>query len=314
MAISAYAGVSLTKAKSYMPASGTAKDTFLEDEILRWTREIERHLGRRLVFRAPTETSENAIVNGVSWTTGVIAVANQPTSPGRTLVVTWTAATAGTLTVTGTVGGVAGITEVFDSANGLTQYGVKFFSAISAAAAAGATGGGTVTVRPSKGYVEYHTPQPFARMPHVLRAREFPILYVGDLNEDPDRTFGSTTTLVEGTGFETVDRELLVRTSGKLPIKWALGYRSVKVCYSAGYFTTVNVPAEIQSVLCELVAWSYRHSQWGQQGLTSGSDSTGTFVLSGPPMITSEMAARLRDFKVQDVCPTGSRDFDLEAA
>lgn len=310
MTIAAYSAVTRAQVKAYGPLSGTALDDFIDAECVRWTREVERFLGRRLVFRAPT-ANEALISTSQAFDTSV-SVDNQPTAPGRTLVVTFATASAGTLTVTGTVAGVAGTTEVFDAANGSTQYGVKFFTNI--ATIVGSGGSGNLTIAPSEGYIEYHSPTQYARYPTRLRMRDWPVRQVLDVNEDSTLVYGSGTSLVLGAGYTLYDREYLVRSDGSQPVSWTVGSRSVRVIYSAGYFTVANVPPEIQSVILELIVWSIRHSQRGMQGTASGTDGTGTFVFaSGPPFITEVMAGRLRDHKNPDTS-SASRDFDEEAA
>lgn len=315
MTIAAYAAVTRAQVKAYGPFSGTALDAFIDEECGRWTREVERFLGRRLVYRAPTE-DDDSILTATAWATSTPAPTGQPTAPGRTLVVTFpSTATAGILTVTGTVAGVLGVTEAFDVTTGpLTLYGVKFFTAVSGIAITGASGTGNVKVGTSVGLVEYHSPSQYSRSPSRLRAADWPIRQVADLNEDSTGVYDAGTGLVFGTSYTLYDRQYLVRSDGGQPVSWTVGSRSVRVIYSAGYFTVANVPPEIQSVILELIVWNIRHTQRGMQGTASGTDGTGTFVFqSGPPFITEVMAGRLRDHKNPDTS-SASRDFDEEAA
>lgn len=305
--------ITLDELKRYAPARGSAKDVELAEAIAFASREIEEHLDRRIVFRAPTE-SANSIRTTTNWTDGAPAVSAQPAA-ARTLVVNWSGTPkAGTLTVTGTVAGVAGVTEVFDVVNGLAQYGVKFFTAISALAIANATSvdsaSATLTIGTSLGYIEYHN----ACGPR-FRPYEYPIRSAGEANEDVALTHGTSTALVQGTDYAVHERKYFTRLYSGLPLGWLPGWRVVKVRYSAGYFTVANVPADIKAVCKELAAWHFRYSENKEQGAQSINDGTGTRTFFGPPMLTEGMKGRLAKHIREDCFDrTGERDFDLEAA
>jgi hypothetical protein len=305
--------ITLDEFKRHYPLAGTAQDVYAREAITGASRVIEHYLQRRLVYRAPGEDPENDnIVVAVTYANGPLTVEGQPGPGGRTLIVTLTTATAGTITVTGTVSGVPGTTEVFDAANGLVQHGVKFFTAISGIIVAGAGGGGQVKVGSSAGYIEYHSPRYGAE----IKALEWPIRQVAEVNEDLSLVFGASTVLVETTDYEIrKERRALARVSGRLAFPWLIGHRVVRLTYSAGYFGTASVPRDIKEVACRLSAWGFREALKSEPGMASGSNATGSFVFSGPAMLTTGMKAQLDPYLRPDLFDwTGERDFDLEAA
>jgi hypothetical protein len=104
---------------------GTSKDSAMRAALARASREVEQACGRRLVYRAPPEVVGSAnVLPSTAFANGAVAGVVQPNSAGRTLIVTFgSGITAGVLTVTGTVAGVAGTARDFDVANGLVQHG-----------------------------------------------------------------------------------------------------------------------------------------------------------------------------------------------
>lgn len=331
MALS-YSLITLAELKAWMPLTGNAADAVLDTVRSTATRMIEGYLGRRIIFRAPG-SGENAVLSAFAWPTGAgaPAVSNQPNSAGRTLIVTWTTATAGTITITGTVGGVAGITETFDVANGLVQFGVKFFTAVSTIAIANGAGVGTVAITTSLGYVEYHSrpsgtgqiygsyrnygTEGYIRRAQQLYTRERPILNVLEVNEDPNRTFGASTKLVENTDF-IVSRQdgRLLRWMGGVPAFWPCEQRVVRDTYSAGYFTVANVPYDLKDVCLRLSDRIY--SEKGREGATSYTDAAGTVTRLGPAFLTDPMREQLAEYRrhIYDPSQTAEWDFDEEAA
>jgi len=295
--------------KRVVPAGGTAKDTELAEACTRASLQLEHRYDRRFVYRAPG-SGEAVVVNAQNWADGAIAKANDPNAAGRTLIIAWETATGGTLTVTGTVAGVAGVTEVFDAANGKLQHGVKFFTAISAIVAAAAAGAGKVTVTTSLGYVEYHTPYSACSEIH---SSEWPIQQVVEVNEDLNRIYGTTTALVAGTDYVVRERRRIARISNLLDFPFLAGYRTVKDRLSAGYFTTGSVPQDLKNEAAAVAAWIYRYNTSGRQGLESGSEAQGSFVLAGPPMVTSGQDVALGFYIRPEFERTWERDFDLEA-
>ena len=306
--------ITLEELTRYHPISGPGRDDFLRECIARASRRIEQYLDRRIVYRAPGEVEGNGnIVASATCTNGALTVAAQPGSGGRTLIVTFDGSvTSGTVTVTGTVAGTAGVTEVFDSAAGRIQHGVKFFTAISGAAVTGATGDGTVKVGSSQGYIEFHTPYPGA---FEIKTLEWPVRQVREVNEDVAATYTAATALTEGTAFQVrKERRRIARVSGQLEFAWLSAYRSVRLIYSAGYFTAASVPDDIKEVACALAAWIYREADRMHPGLQSGSDATGSFVSIGPAMLTTGMKEKLDAYNRGEFERTGERDWDLEAA
>jgi hypothetical protein len=313
MALPTHALVTLAELKSFMPTQGTGKDAQLERAIDCASRDIEEDGvgGRRLRWRAPTEDPD-AIYSG-TWSTGTPAPSGQPSSAGRFAVITFPAtATTGTVTITGTVGGVAGVTEAFDAVNGLLQYGLKPFTAVAALAIAGGSGTGTVKVGTSLGYVELYSPGGCEITPI-----EWPIRYVAEVNEDLARVFAAATALA-ATQYEirepsSIGRRI-ARVSGHLDFPFLSGYRAVKARLSAGYQTTAEVPSKIKGVCLELAAWYFQYSEGKEYGMASRTDALGTVTRTGPPMLTMGMKDRLSAYLRAEFESTAQRDFDLEAA
>jgi hypothetical protein len=317
-----YAQVSLTELKAFMGVAGDTKDQELEGCIALASQDVEEEGlgGRRVVYRGPIESLVNVmaqatLANGDS----VPAIAGQPNSSGRTLVVTKVDAdrgiSAGTLTVTGTVGGVAGSTETFDLTAGNELHGVKFFTAISALAltgVAGAGGGDSLKIGTSPGYTEFYSPCDTSEITPI----EWPIQNVIEVNEDINRTFPTTTALTAVTQYEIREgssaRRRIARVSSSLDFGFYSGYRVVRVRYSAGYKTQATVPQKIKSVCLELAAWYFQHSDRRQYGLTSISDATGSRSFSGPPVMTSGLSGRLAAYVRPEFEMTADRDFVLE--
>lgn len=315
MALLSYSLATLAELKSYLPIQSTGKDPELERALGLSTEDIEAATGRRLIYRAPTATSESVIVNAQAFIAGGIAVANQPNSGGRTLVVTFSIAGNGTVTVTGTVGGVAGQTEAFDAVDGKLQYGVKFFTAISAVTGANppSSSPGTVNIALSQGYIEFYSP-----MGSEITPIEWPVRYVAEVNEDMNRTFAAATALTAGFSYEIRQPSSPLRAIARIysgfDYAFYCGFRVVKGRLSAGFKGPSEVPLNIKGVCLELAAWYHKHSEGGQYGLSSQSDAMGNRSFSGPPMLTDGMLSRLRGEVRPEFDQVAERDFDLRAA
>ena len=284
--------------------------------------QIEEMCDRRFVYRAPPEIqgSANIVAEVTLLGASNLTVLGDPTAPGRTLIVTKTDAdgsvTAGLLTVTGTVAGVAGVNEVFDLALGPVLHGVKFFTAISAAALSGVVGAAAadmVKIGTSLGSVEYHSP---CRGSSKLLTLERPLRQVLEVNEDIDRAYGSTTVLVAGTGYQVRDSEMghLVRLSSSFESYWAPGYRPIRLLYSAGYFTSANVPLAVKEVCLRLAAMMCREQQGKTWGLSGQSNPEGNWQRFDPVGLTEAMQQSLGPHMRARINLTGERDWDLEAA
>lgn len=321
MALKVYSLASLAEIKQRFPIQGTTKDDALEQVLGAASLAIERYLDRRLIFRAPLEvpTADNTVLE-VPIVDGALAIASQPNASGRTFVVTVTDAnrtiTAGKVTITGTVAGVAGVTEVFDLVNGLVQQGVKFFTAVSTIQVSGMAGqeaADKVKIGTSLGYVEYHTVWPGDC---YLFALERPIQQVAEVNEDVMRAYGVSTKLVEGTDFEvSVQLGRLTRVSARLPWLWWGDYRAVKLVYSAGYQNRSLVSADVKDVAMRLAALLYQEAMKEQLGRSGMSDPSGNWTRFGPSTLTNEMKAELSPhIRAEIFHRTGERDFDPEAA
>lgn len=306
--------ITLADLKASTGLQGNAKDGVLPLSITAASRWIENVVGRRLVYRAPA-TTEAAVLAAQAWATGALVVGAPPNAAGRTLVVTFSSASAGVLTVTGTVGGQAGVTETFDAANGLVQHGLKFFTAVASAAATGAAGGGTVTVKTSQGYTEFH--RAYCDDPAVIYPLEWPVQNVLEVNEDTGRSFGASTRLVAGTDYvleHGEDGDRLIRLSSALPTPWSDGWRPIRQLTSAGY-TVATVPAEAKDVCRRLAKLLHDEISKGLLEIASGSNALGNWSRFGPARLTREMSAALAPLKRRRFgAETGVRDFDLEAA
>lgn len=322
MALASYAQVTLAELKRYITAKGSTKDQELEDAIALASEDTEDALGgRRVVYRGPIEDDDNVmasatLANGDSTPT----IAGQPNSAGRTLVVTRVDAdrglTQGTLTVTGTVAGVAGVTEAFDLTDGDELHGVKFFTAVSGLALTGVAGSGegnTLRIGTSPGYTEYHSPCDSS----VITPMEWPIQNVAEVNEDVNRTFPTATALTTAQ-YEIREpysaRRRVARVSSSLDFAFYSGYRVVKLRYSGGYRTQASVPSKIKAVCQELAAWYFQHADRKQFGLSASTDASGSRTFSGPPIITSGLRGRLAAYVRPEFAVTAERDFSLEAS
>jgi hypothetical protein len=324
MALPAYAQVTLAEFKRYAPLMSTGKDTECEEAIARASLRVEQEGlgGRRVVYRGPAEVegAGNIVASRTLADETVPGGAlTQPSSEGRTLIVTVTDAdrsvTAGTVTVTGTVGGVAAQTEVFDlAAGGLVQHGVKFFTAISSivVAVTNEGAGDTLKIGSSVGMTEFYSP--YGGCSEVVPI-EWPILYVAELREDVSRTFPASSALTEGTHFEirrrSTNQRALARISGAISFPFYSGYRVVRGRMSCGYRSAAAVPQAIKDVCLHLGAWDLFHSLGRQYGLSSVSDAAGNRSFSGPPMLTTGMKEALDAYRRPEFGLTAERDFDL---
>lgn len=322
MALPAYAQATIAEFKRFAMFTGTDRDDAIEEAIARASLDVEEEGlgGRRVVYRGPIEDDNNIVASADLTNTPVLTVAGQPNSAGRTLIVTKTdtlrVLTAGTLTVTGTVGGTVGVTEVFDLMAGNELHGIKFFTAVSAAAltdVAPASGTKTIKVGTSEGYTEFYSPNECAEVTPI----EWPLQNVHEVAEDINRVFGSTTVLTVTTQYEVRNpstvRRRIVRVSNFTEFPFYSGYRVVRARMSAGYRTSASVPQKIKGVCLELAAWHFSHSESKQFGLSSVSDGMGSRSFSGPPVVTAGMKDRLATYLRSEFCLTGERDFALEA-
>jgi hypothetical protein len=313
--------ITLADLKTWIPLTGTGRDSVLKLFITAASRALETELGRRFRYRAPPEVEGAAnIVAEAVIADGNLTIASQPNAAGRTLIVTVTDAnnsiTAGTVTATGTVGGVAGVTEVFDLALGLEQHGLKFFTALTGLSVAGLAGQAVadkVKVGSSLGYVDYHKPDGGPELPSL----EWPVRNILELNEDAARDFGSSTKLVADTDYLVTRRsegDFLIRLSSKLPTAWESGWRSIKQVYSAGY-SAGNVPEDLKDACRRLVQLLYEEIAKDRLGMSGVSDSLGNWTRFAASGITREMRRQLQGFyRNRFGADTAERDFDLEAA
>lgn len=298
---------SLTELTRYVPsiASEPSAEPLLTDIAGAVADDIESYLERRIVYRAPTE-DDDAIYSG-TYTNGTPAPTGQPSGIGRTLVVAFpSTATAGTLTVTGTVAGVAGTVRTFNVTDGLTQHGLDFWSAISGLSIASAAGGGTIKVGTSEGYIEYHSPS--GSEPDLF-PMEMPIYQIAAVYEDSTRAY---TTALASTSYLASGRRRLTRLSSSLISTWMAGYRAVKLVHSAGYLAG-SVPDKIKRAALRLAALYYRESVKGEIEVASGSNALGVWSRLGSATLSKELQWDIESER-RFAPRTGERDFDERAA
>jgi hypothetical protein len=323
MALLPYCLASLAELKAFLPAAGGAKDDEFELALARASRRVEEYVDRRLIYRAPAgEASTDVIVAEVALSPSLttLTILNQPNSAGRTVKVIITdpaRSVKGTLTVTGTVAGVAGVTEVFNLASGGNLYGTKFFTGSLTAACSGITDTSTgdfLKLVACPGYTEFHHSDGGS----VIQPLEWPIRQVVEVNEDTNGVFGTTTALTLTTDYvvrepSSIGRKI-TRVSGSLDYPFYAGYRVVKVRYSAGYFTRANVPEDIKGVVKRLAASFYNEANKGQIELASGSNALGSWSRFGPAELTVADKEALAPYLRGSFDRTCERDWDLDAA
>ena len=316
MALPAYALATVSDLRSEVSAGSGGADTLLERIIRRVSRRTENRVlrGRRVIYRAPIEVAA-LVVASILPANGGLAIANQP-GGARTLAITITDAdrsiTAGTLTVTGTVDGVAGQTETFDLGAGVSElHGVKFFTAVSAAAIAGLVGAvdpDRIQVGTSKGYIEYFSPRGCVRQ---LRSIDWPIQYVAEVNEDLARLYAAGTALVAGSDYllNARDGELTRLCPGTYGEGfWTYGPRTVRMTSSAGYAGLASVPEDITGFVLEASAAVFREITDRRQGVTDESNQITGHVARAIARITDDMAEDLAEYRAARYAPLPERE------
>jgi hypothetical protein len=319
--------ITLDEFKAYAPVTGSGSDARLRSLISVYSRAIEAELGRRIRYRAPAELAGAAnIVAAVAIANGAQVLAAQPDSLGRTLIITIYdpnhSISAGTVTVTGTLDGVAGATEVVTiiemdrTTDGWVHYSTKVVTALTSvavAALAGNVAADTLSVGTSLGYVEYHTRRPSE--PCDLWAMEWPLISVIEVNEDSNRVFGAGTRLVAGTDYvATSHNGRVARLSSALRWSWSPGWRAVKKETVAG-FTRAGVPAELKDACCQAVTMGHDQAVANRVGVRSVSDATGNWTRFSGYQLTPEIREQIAHLRRRRYgAETGERDWDLEAA
>ena len=337
-----HALATLADLKRRYPMAGNTLDGALEDAISEASANVELEVARRIVFRAPTEDDDGIVasvaVPQVAGTTHLVA-AGSPSTDGRVIVVTVTdpsrilLATGITvvLTITGTVAGVAGVTEVFDLCQGVsTLYGTKFFTAVSArdlVVTGTPAAGATIKVGTSLGYVDYSTPQTWRTSD--LWLPEWPARQILSLHEDTNRIYDAASLLTEDTDF-LISGDFAGRPRGILQrigwsnsvgmissnglAYWRASYRAQRLVCSAGYFTVANVPATLKAIVLRAALTVYQREQHGALGITGESDATGNRTYYAPAGISDADREKLRGLTNYDRERVWERAFDLEAA
>lgn len=321
--------ISLSDLSTYKSKPGSSRDQALALFITAASRAIENHLGRRIRYRGPVEVEGAANIVASRPFSGEIIPSGsitQPNAAGRTLIVTVTdvdlGVSGGLVTVTGTVGGQAGQTEVFNLSRGLRHHGLKFFSAISSIVVSDPSGAGTgdlLKIGSSVGYTEEHTRDP--NDPCVCQPIEWPVRNILEVNEDAARAFGVTTKLTSGTDYFLVradtqrqERSSLLRLSSALPTAWAGGWRANKLVLASGY-SAGEVPADLSDVARRLVTLLDDEVAKGRLGMSSVSDAIGNYTRFAAAGLTPEMRRQLEPYRRRSFgFETGERDWDLEEA
>jgi hypothetical protein len=315
-----FALVTLAELKEIFPVSSTGRDDAFRNAINRASRWCEEQASRRFVFRAPT-VSATAIIAAIT-ADGAQAIAGSPPAPGGTLVVYKPAAlTGGTLVVTGTVGGVEGVTETFDLSLEVSAiYGVKGFTNVASATVAGRQGSGTATVGYSLAYVDYFTPD---RCATELWLVDYPVQQVLAVHEDATRAYGSDTLLAEGTDFLVTGgqvsrhRGVLQRTSSATSglAAWLSAFRAQRVIHSAGYFTVANVPQGLKSIAARLARFYFDQEQGeSSQDVAQETDSMGSRTRVSRKEFMAAIREDLEEYVNHGYPVDAIRDWDQEAA
>lgn len=317
--MAAHDQITVADLKAFAPLVGNGRDAVLQRYVSTASKMIEDDLGRRLRFRAPAEAVSD-LVASILPADGALTIANQPNAAGRTVFVELTdddsSVRAGQVTLTGTVEGVAGVTESITLAPG-KQHGLKFFTALSNAVVsgvAGAVGADRIRIGTTVGYVEYHTPD--CADPCLLPL-EWPVAQLLEVNEDAARVHGTSTRLVSGTDYLLTRKsggDGLVRMSSLLPRAWMSGWRSTKLTLSAGY-SMATMPDQVRDVCRRLALLLYDEIENKRLGMSGRSDAQGNWTRFAPSMLTPEMHLALGSLRrYRYGSDTGERDFDLEAA
>lgn len=119
-----------------------------------------------------------------------------------------------------------------------------------------------------------------------LYVSEWPIISVTTLHEDDSwpRAYGAGALLVEGTDFETVKRDGIIRRLGSGgPQLWKPGSRIVKLVYKAGYRNTdslpaagIDIPQDLKLAALFVASSIFKESDRQRWGVSAVTDAVGT--------------------------------------
>jgi hypothetical protein len=315
--LQAYSLASLSDFRDTLNIKGSDRYDIAERAIATASRLIETETGYRLRYRAPEEVSGAAnLVASATLANGALSVAAQPDSAGRTVVLslvdTARLVSDGTVTVTGTVGGTAGQTEVFQLADGPRQHGRKFFSAVSAVTVAGYTTASnavrTIKLGTSVGMTEYHTLGSARSRINLLER----IYAIAEVNEDYDRLYAAATALTTSQ-YEIVGTRTLQRVLDRLPDSWETGYRAIKVRYSGGFGGISTLPSDLVDICIRVAGPIYQEWTRGTLGVQSQSDQLGNFTRWSSARLSDDIKSDLAPYRRGDIFDsTGERDFELD--
>jgi hypothetical protein len=159
---------------------------------------------------------------------------------------------------------------------------------------------------------EYHSFDP-AGADSELFTLEWPIVSVTSIHEDTNRGYGSDYLLTENTDYivnKPKGKITRVHSASEGTRTWDLGFRSVKVIYTAGYADIASIPSDIKSVCLRYITEVYREVVRNMGNIVSTSDALGTVTRIGPAMLTSGMLRDLNPYRDdgRGFYSTGERD------
>lgn len=153
---------------------------------------------------------------------------------------------------------------------------------------------------------EYHT---FKSYSQDLLLLEWPVISVTNVWEDVARAYGSALT-VDTDYIVSKPHAQLIRISGAngAPMSWAIGFRAVKVSYSAGY-AVGDVPGHIKDVVLWIAAHLFSESERKSWDVSSQSDGLGTVTRFTLSRLPDYMKAQLvSERRIYPLGVTGERD------
>jgi hypothetical protein len=125
------------------------------------------------------------------------------------------------------------------------------------------------------------------------------ILGVDEVNDDPNRVFGSTT-IIDGSEliFDTeIGAIQRVGAGGSLPVFYTLGIDSLQVKYWSGVAATANVDWDIKGLACEAVAEYFYHLQRKQFATRQITDDQGNRTFMKFDFLPDSIKAKTKELK-----------------
>ena len=136
---------------------------------------------------------------------------------------------------------------------------------------------------------EYHT---FTDSDYELFTLEWPIISVTSIHEDISREYNSDDLLTENTDYiVNKPKGKIIRTWSATEGEraWQIGFRAIKIVYSAGYANTDAVESDIKDVCLRHVGMVWREITRKLGNVESVSDAMGSFARYGPAALTTLM-------------------------